>query len=154
MPLAHATASAGPASRTAAEVVRLVLDAVDRRDLDALVDLMHPDVEFLPILAALEGRAYIGHEGLRRYLRSLELDWDVFETQLEHVHDFGGSALGLGTWRARGRTSGVELGSQPGAWHARVRNGRATWWRTYSDRAEALNDMQVQEEERDASHHA
>jgi ketosteroid isomerase-like protein len=107
---------------------------------------MHPEVEFLPILAAVEGRVHFGHAGLRRFLSSLELHWEVFETRLEQVHDFGTSALGLGTWRARGRPSGVELNSQPGAWHVRVREGRAISWRTYTDRAEAVNDMQVEEE--------
>jgi ketosteroid isomerase-like protein len=124
--------------RAAGEVVRRVLDAVNCRDGDALVDLLHPDVEFFPILAALEGPVYTGHEGVRRWLRSLELDWEVFETRLDRVHDFGDSALGEGGWHARGRTSGVTLDSQGGAWLARVRDGRVTWWRTYTDRAEAL----------------
>ena len=126
------------ARRAAGQVVRLVLDAVNRRDGDALVDLVHPDVEFFPILAALEGPVYTGHQGVRRWLRSLELDWEVFETRLDRVHDFGDSALGEGGWHARGRTSGVLLDSQGGAWLARVRDGRVTWWRTYTDRAEAL----------------
>lgn len=124
--------------RTAAEVVVRVLEAVNRRDGDALVDLMHPDVEFFPILAALEGPVYTGHRGVRRWLHSLDLDWEVFETRLDRVHDFGDSAMGTGGWRARGRTSGVELDSQHGAWFARVSEGRVRWWRTYTDRVEAL----------------
>ncbi len=137
----QATAGFVPASRTAAEVVRLVLDAVNRRDVEALVELMDPDVEFSPILSALEGPIHTGHAGLRRWLRSLELDWEVYETRLERVHEFDDSALGLGSWRARGRTSGVELDSQPGAWQVRVCGGRAVWWRTYTDRAEALRSV-------------
>lgn len=141
MAVEHLAPTAGTASRTASEVVRLVLDAVNDRDIEALIDLMHPDVEFFPILAALEGPVYSGHAGLRRWLRSLELDWEIYETRLERIHDLGASALGLGSWRARGRTSGVELDSQPGAWHARVREGRLVWWRTYTDRAEALETL-------------
>jgi ketosteroid isomerase-like protein len=118
--------------------MRLALGAVNRRDAEALVDLMHPEIEFFPILAALEGPVYSGHVGVRRWLRSLELDWEHYETRLERIYDLGASALGLGGWRARGRTSGVELHMQPGAWHARVREGRVVWWRTYTDRAEAF----------------
>ena len=129
-----------PASRTPAEVLRLVLEAVNRRDADALVELMDPDVELLPILASLEG-GYRGHAGVRRWVRSLELDWEIYETRLEEVFDLGDAALGLGGWNARGRTSGVELHTQPGAWHARVRDGRVVWWRTYTDRAEALRNL-------------
>jgi ketosteroid isomerase-like protein len=127
--------------RTAPDLLRLVLDAVNRRDGDALVDLMHPEVEFLPILAALEGPVYSGHAGVRRWLRSLELDWDYYETRLERVYDLGDAALGLGGWRARGRTSGVELHLQPGAWHTRVNEGRVVWWRTYTDRADAFRAL-------------
>ena len=130
-----------PASRTAAEVVRLVLDAVNRRDVEALVDCLDPDVEFSPILSPLEGPIHPGHAGVRRWLGSLELDWELYETRLESVHELGDSALGLGSWRARGRTSGVELDSQPGEWQVRVCGGRAVWWRTYTDRAEALRNV-------------
>jgi ketosteroid isomerase-like protein len=137
----QATAGSVPASRTAAEVVRLVLDAVNRRDVEALVDCLDPDVEFSPILSPLEGPIHTGHPGVRRWLRSLELDWEVYEIRLERVYEFDDSALGLGSWRARGRTSGVQLDSQPGAWHARVRDGRAVWWRTHTDRMEALRSV-------------
>jgi ketosteroid isomerase-like protein len=114
---------------------------VNRRDSEALVDLLRPDVEFFPILAALEGPVYAGLPGVRRWLRSLELDWEIYETRLERVYDLGDSALGVGRWHARGRTSGVELHMQPGAWHARVLDGRVAWWRTYTDRAEALRSV-------------
>jgi ketosteroid isomerase-like protein len=127
--------------RSAADVLKLVLEAVNRRDSEALVDLLCPDVEFFPILAALEGPVYSGLPGVRRWLRSLDLDWEVFETRLDRVYDLGDSVLGLGAWHVRGRTSGVELDSQPGAWHARVRDGRVAWWRTYTDRAEAMRSV-------------
>ena len=123
---------------TAPDLLRLALDAVNRRDADDLVDLLHPEVEFFPILAALEGPVYSGHVGVRRWLRSLDLDWEYFETRLEQVYDLGDEALGLGGWHARGRTSGVELHMQPGAWHARVDEGRVVMWRTYTDRADAF----------------
>jgi hypothetical protein len=126
--------------RTASDALRLVLDAVNARDPEALVHVMDPGVELLPILASLDG-GYRGHAGVRRWLRSLELDWELYETRVERVFDFGNSALGLGSWHARGRTSGVELDSQPGAWHARTDGGRVIWWRTYTDRAEALRSL-------------
>jgi ketosteroid isomerase-like protein len=62
----------------------------------------------------------------------------VFEIRLERVLDLGTAALGLGAWHAVGRTSGVELDGQGGAWLARMRDGRVIWWRTYTDQHEAL----------------
>jgi ketosteroid isomerase-like protein len=130
-------------NRSAGEALGLVLDAVNRRDAEALVDLMHPEVEFLPILAALEGPAPAGHAGVRRWLRSLELDWKVWETRLDRTFDLGTSALGLGGWHAVGRTSGIELDGQRGAWLARMRDGRVVWWRTFTDQREALASYDV-----------
>jgi ketosteroid isomerase-like protein len=128
---------------SAAEALGLVLEAVNRRDADALAHLMHPEGEFHPILAALEGPVYVGRAGVRRWLRSLELDWKVYETRLERVVDFGTSAVGLGGWHAVGRTSGVELDVQGGAWLARMRDDRVVFWRTYTDAREALESGEL-----------
>ncbi|HEX2125026.1 MAG TPA: nuclear transport factor 2 family protein [Thermoleophilaceae bacterium] len=133
-------------TRSAAEALGLVLDAVNRRDAEALVDLMHPEVEFLPISAALEGPAYAGRAGVRRWLRSLELDWKVFEARLDRVCDFGTCALGLGGWHAVGRASGVELDAQGGAWVARIRDERVVRWRAYTDGREALESGELADE--------
>ena len=47
------------------ELAYRVVDAFNRRDLDAYLAVMDDDVEIVSLLAAMEG-GYHGHDGLRR----------------------------------------------------------------------------------------
>jgi ketosteroid isomerase-like protein len=130
-----------------AEIVKRWLQAFNRRDGDTMIALQHPEIEFVPITAAMEGRVYRSPDETRDFLRSLELDWEVFETEPQEFYEMGDRALALGTWRARGRASGLELGSQPGGWLATIRDGLVYRFRTYTERAEALDALGVSEGE-------
>ena len=120
------------------EVVRLFREAFNRRDRDALRALVHPDFEFVPLMASVEGRVYRGHDGLMDAIDEFEGDWETFEVLDEEYRDLGDTVLVLGTWRARGRATGIELDSQPGAWVIELRDGLITHTRTYTDRAEGI----------------
>ena len=61
------------------EIVRRVFEAFNRRDIAAFLELLDPDVEWVPILAVLEGRVYRGHEEIRRWIKDLATDWEFFE---------------------------------------------------------------------------
>jgi ketosteroid isomerase-like protein len=129
------------------EVVRRNLEAVNRRDADGMLACMHPDSEFVPIMAALEGRIYSGEEGVRQWLAEMNDHWEHFETCPETFHDLGDRVIGFGHWRARGRTSGVEIEGQPATWFAQICDGKIYRWRTFTDRAEALEAANVTEAE-------
>src|SRR5918999_1216473 len=91
--------------------------AINQGELDELNRLLDPEVDWIPINAALEGTSYRGHEGVRRWIEDMNHDWDFFEARPEDFRDLGDDrVLAFGTWRARGRGSGVELTSQPAAW--------------------------------------
>jgi ketosteroid isomerase-like protein len=125
------------------EIVREVFAAAARaisggplEDLDRLLD---PDVEWIPINAALEGTSYRGHDGVRRWVDEMNRDWDDFEALPNEFVDLGNDRqLAFGTWRARGRGSGVQLDAQPAAWLIRLRNGKVVRMQTFTDRADAL----------------
>ena len=53
------------------EIVRRAFEAFNRRDMTAFLDLLDPDVEWVPILAVLEGRVYRGHKDVRRWVEDL-----------------------------------------------------------------------------------
>jgi ketosteroid isomerase-like protein len=127
------------------EVVRGAHEAFNRRDVAALLALLDQEVEWIPILAALEGRVYRGHAGVRRWIQELDTDWEAFETCPEEFRDLGDRVLILGSWRARGRVSGVQLENQPGSWVAHVKDGKVTRQQTYTDRAEALKAAGLKE---------
>jgi ketosteroid isomerase-like protein len=120
------------------EIVRRHHQAYNRHDIGAFLEPLDPNVEWIPIMAALEGRTYRGRDGVRRWLEDLTTDWEIFETCPEEFRDLGDRVLLLGHWRARGRASGVELENQPASWLYEIKDGRVVRMRTYTDRAEAL----------------
>jgi ketosteroid isomerase-like protein len=127
------------------EIVRRVFDAFNRRNIDAFLGALDPDVEWIPIMAALEGRVYRGHEGTRRWIEDLTADWEFFEPRFEEFRDLGDRVVVFGHWRARGRASAVELENQPGTWLYEVKDGKVVLMRTFTDRAEALEAVGLRE---------
>jgi len=120
------------------ELVRRHLDAVNRRDADGMIAVVTEDFEFVPIMAALEGHVYRGHDGVRQWLEDMDDYWETFKTEPNDYHDLGDKVLALGCWHARGRASGVEINGQPATWLAWIRDGKIYRWRTFTDREEAL----------------
>ena len=69
------------------EIIRQFLVATTRKDVDGMVALVHDDLEFVPITAAVEGRTYAGHAGVRQFMEDLDLP-----TGSSSRHDPGGVA--------------------------------------------------------------
>src|SRR6266566_5021177 len=104
------------------EAVERIFRAFNRRDIPAFLDLLDPDVEWVPILAVLEGRVYRGHADVKRWVEDLAPDWEFFEVYNEELRDLGDRVLIFGHWRARGRASGVES-EPPGIWLYEIKGG-------------------------------
>jgi uncharacterized protein len=126
------------------EIVRRVFGAFNSRDIPAFLELLDPDVQWVPILAVLEGRVYRGHADVRRWIEDLATDWEFFEVHPEELDDLGDRVLVSGHWRARGRASGVEY-NQPGTWIYELEDGRVVSMLTYTDRDEALEAAGLEE---------
>jgi ketosteroid isomerase-like protein len=139
-------------SHPRAGIVKRWLEAFNDRDEEAMIALAHPEIEFVPITAAMEGHVYRSPDETREFLRSIELDWEFFETRPEEFYEVGDWVLALGTWRAKGRGSGLELESHPGGWLATIRDGLVYRWRTYTDPAEALAAVGASERQELAEH--
>ena len=57
------------------EIVRRVSDAYNRRDVEAMLDELHPDIEWHPWLQIQLGggaTVYRGHQGVRKGIREVE----------------------------------------------------------------------------------
>lgn len=132
--------------RTNAEVLREAIEAMNRRDAAASVELMHEEGEWRPLLTAggeLERPVYRGPEGIVRYWRELDELFDEFDIHVEAIEDLGGGLLLFeGRVLARGRASGVPLDTHLWAlW--RVRDGKVlhgTAFRTREDVLAAAQD--------------
>lgn len=123
------------------ELLRRWFAATARRDLATLLEIASPDIEYVPIMAALEGRVYCGHEGIGQWLDELFAHWDVFEPIGQEFHVRGDMVIALGCWRARGKVSGAELNNEPATWVVEFRDGRMTRLQTYTSREEAFKDI-------------
>ena len=126
------------------ETVRRSFTAFTRRDTTLFLELLDPDVVWIPLMASLEGRVYRGLDGVRQWLDGVLTDWEFFEAYPEDFRDLGDRVLVFGHWRARGRASGVEL-ERAATWLYDVRGGKIVREHTYTDRAEALEAVGLEE---------
>jgi ketosteroid isomerase-like protein len=120
------------------ELVRKSFEAMSAWDVDALLRLYDPDVQFLPLTGTrVESGGYRGHAGVRAYFAEARELWDVLEPQGHEYRDLGDSVLVAGRCRVRGRVSGAE--SHPAcAWVIGVRDGTIVSHRTCATYDEAL----------------
>ena len=129
------------------ELVKRFVDAYNRRDVEAMLNDLDPEIEWHSgILTALgrDAAVYRGHDGFRQGLR--DIYEALGETQIEYseIRDLGSRTLAIGRFRARGRGSGAEIDS-PNASVADFKNGKAVRIRTYFDREEALEAAGLRE---------
>ena len=116
------------------------IEAYNRQDADALIELMDAEVEWYPaILVGLGGQAAVfrGHDGIRELLREIDQTLAEIHVEVSEIRDLGDRIFATGLLRTRGKTSGVETES-PFGYIAHFKNGKATEIRTYLDPKEAL----------------
>ena len=120
------------------ELIRRSFEAISAWDIDALLRLYDPDVEFLPLTGTrVESDGYRGHAGVRAYLAEVRELWDVLEPEVHEYTDLGDRVLVVGRCRVRGRSSGAE--SYPScAWVIGVRDGSIVSHRTCATYDEAV----------------
>jgi ketosteroid isomerase-like protein len=123
-------------SQANVEIVKRVIDAVNRRDLDAYDDLVTPDFEwFVP--RTVEGDGYLGREGTESYFGEISDTWEEFRAIAEEYRDLGDRVLLLGRFEGRGKGSGVPVDA-PMAVVYDFRDGKISRSRVYLDHGEAL----------------
>jgi ketosteroid isomerase-like protein len=119
------------------------LDAVNRRDLDALLELMDEDVESVSRIVAMEGGLH-GHDGVRRWWKGWFDAFPDYRMEVVEMRD-GGDAI-VATVRAVGHGAGSDLPVEDIIFHAsRWRDRRCVWWQVFRTEAEALEAAGVSE---------
>ena len=116
------------------DTIRAAYDAWTRRDVDRLLELVHPDVEARPLLGAnLGANVYRGHDGTRRWLVDLHQEWETFETRVTSIVERGDRALCSFHISGRGRASGVVIDGE--LFHLiEMRDGRLLRLEAFRDR--------------------
>jgi uncharacterized protein len=126
----------GCVSQENVDLVRASWEAFVRGDFEAALEPLSPDVKFdftnLPDGGVLVGRDGV-FEGMRRWVSS----WESYEMELDDFIDAGDRVVVLFRERGKGRGSGVETVSHPGAvWT--VEGGSVVRMQPFSSRADAF----------------
>ena len=122
------------------EIVRRVSDAYNRRDVGAMLDELHPEVEWHPRLQLQLGggaTVYRGHQGVHRGIRELEEAFSEIQAEQSEFRDFGERVVAIGHLRGRGKESGA-ITESPLAWIVEFKSGKVIRVREYLDPEEAL----------------
>ena len=122
------------------EQTKRAADAYNRRDVEALLEELDPEVEWhsaLSILLSGKATVYRGHAGVREWFRELDQVLDEIHVEYTDIRDLGDRVIAIGRIRTRGRGSGVVTES-PIAVVSDTRNGKSVRVRSYLDPAEAL----------------
>jgi ketosteroid isomerase-like protein len=124
------------------EVVRRLLTAAGRQDIEAALDCLDSEVEWIPLRAATEG-SYRGHEGFTRFVADTNESFEVFEPQFE-LRDLGDQVLAWGKIRVRSTGRGVELDVPAGGLFD-LRDGKITRWHDFGSPQKALEAARLSE---------
>jgi ketosteroid isomerase-like protein len=120
-------------------------DAWNRDDLEAYLELLHPDVRIstsglFPDFA----REYSGRERAARFWRQMHEPWETFRVDVEHIEDEDDWAIASLRFRARGADSGVDVDMRFGM-AMRVSDGLAIEFlnrRTFDEARKAMRAAQ------------
>ena len=130
-----------------ADVVRAFTRAFNAGDVDGVIAVCDPQVEFQSTFAAVGGAVYRGHDGIREWHRDLEETWgEDIRSDLETLFEVGERMLVFTVLHGRGEQSGAEV-DLPAAMVIRLRNGLLVDFRGYSHRDDALDDLGVRLEQ-------
>jgi ketosteroid isomerase-like protein len=127
------------------ELHRRSVEAFNRRDLEATLACLDPNVEYHPVLSAIGANVYHGHDGLRDWFEQLDDAWEELRVEPEAYFDLGDQTLLFYVLRGRGRHSGAQVAIQ-GAQVCRWGEGLGVYGKQYAHRADALSDLGVSED--------
>jgi ketosteroid isomerase-like protein len=117
------------------EVFERAVDAINRRDVDALVEQLDPDVRWHDVFGVMlggEAAVYRGHEGVRELFQDLFGAFADTHSDYPDIRIDGDLVIATGTLRVRGTESGAGVETPVGT-VAQFKNGKAIRVRTFLD---------------------
>ena len=131
--------------------VALCLELVERLnadDIEGIIVRCHENVVAEPILARVEGGAFHGHDGMRRWFAERDAAWETIRVEMSgDVRREASHLLMDAVFHSHARESGVDI-EAPAVMAAQVTDGKVSWWGVYSSEADALE--RIREREGDA----
>jgi len=129
------------------EAFKRGIEAYNRGDVEALVAVHDPEVEWHPVLQVLlggEATVYRGHKGVRELIRDIDEAFAEAPLEIVEIRDLGDQVLAIGRLRARGKASGADTES-PIGFLADFKNAKLTRVLSYLDPKEALQAAGLEE---------
>jgi ketosteroid isomerase-like protein len=123
--------------------LRAFYEAVNRGDIERILDLQAEDVEWRGPQAFPDlTEPHHGHSGVRAYTERVGHAWREFRIQPERFFDFGERVLVLAREHGCGRDSGLEV-QHPTAHLWTLRDGLVVRFQVFWDREEGLREAGV-----------
>jgi uncharacterized protein len=127
------------------EIVRRSLKAMADGDVEELLSLYAPEIEFLPLTGTHVGSGgYRGHSGVRDYFAEAEAVWDVVRPEPEAMQSVGDDVIVFGHCAIRGKASKLET-REAMAWVITVRDGKIARHRVFRTGKQALEAAGLEE---------
>ena len=132
------------------EAFRSASQAYNRRDVEAFLEVAHPDVEWHPAasraLIGADAAVYRRHDGMRQMFREVDESLVAADSEWLDIRDLGDRIIATGRIHTRGRASGAETES-PVAVVVDFAEGKVLRVRSYLDPKEALEAVGLSEQD-------
>jgi ketosteroid isomerase-like protein len=119
------------------ELVKRLIDAFNRRDVEGFAEITTPDFEWATSVMAVEGEIFWGRDGIETYFGQMSDTWDEFLALADELRDLGDRVLWLGRLEGRGRVSGVPVNAPLDILYD-FRGANISRMRSFLDHEEAL----------------
>jgi ketosteroid isomerase-like protein len=124
-------------SKENVEIVRLLYEAVNRGDLDVVLEFLDPSIHLDFSERVFNPAIYEGHDGARRFYAELDEVWDDFRTEPVEFIEAGDRVVVLHRIQGVGKVSGVEV-ELPSTSIYSVSGGKVVAIRMYREHRDAL----------------
>jgi ketosteroid isomerase-like protein len=132
-------------SLRSADLIRRGYEAWNRRDVDAVVEFLDPEIRWEGYTHIPESGTLIGRSQVRSWLERFLEAWEEIDIEVGETIDKGDQVIALVRFRARGRGSGVEVEGGVDAHVWTVRDRKAVAVKLYQGTREALSAVQATE---------
>jgi ketosteroid isomerase-like protein len=119
------------------EMVRRIYEALLRDDLEAALELIDPDVEYVNPDYAVDSGVRRGHAGIRANVENMRKAFEQWRFQPEEYVEAGDQVIVVGAFSARGRDSGIEIERRMSRLWT-IRDGRIIRYQWFDNEGEAF----------------
>ena len=124
------------------EIVRRLLEAVNRRDFDAMLETGDREIEIVTLMTG----TYHGHTGWRRLVEQMAEEVSGFQFLPEDLIDVGqGRVVAVTRWVGTGGTSGIAVPDTTIGFVYTLRDGLVVRQESFRNKSEALKAVGLEE---------